>query len=542
MLVCFGYLAHYATNVPYMDDMELVYTINDLHEAEADPVSILFRQQNDHRVFFSRLAASAVFFTKGVLDFRWVILLGLGSLGLLFYTYSLLLKSNTTDGGDKIDLLVSSLLLFSGYQFGGHLWSITAFQYTLSLAFSFLAFYWLFSTRRSGRYLAFLFGMAASLTTLDGLLVFLLGLAWLLAQRRFYDALRWLVLSVGWFWLFLRGFRFSRASVLPHTPDDFLRVIKGFVAFMGSYMKLFSDTYAMPLVVVVGGILLTAVIALLVGLWVRKGLAGGWAVVRSDLLSLCFVRVVAAAAMIALGRSLEAEGAVLGIRFQVYAVTVVVLFYGLLVGSVSTKFRGVVRGAALSVALLGCILGYGKYDAEVSHRVSSLKADTYNYTHRGVFLHQYFHLPDPPPSFYRYYRFPVFFTDDQLAALQPDLGEAIPFTLEILRGAALPQDYTYAQYQLSFEWRDPFATKSLWVSLSPVNAPGVRYLLSARPVQSGLRSFWARLKSVFVEGLDFPVRCRVQFPAKLPAGTYRVRVLDFQAAKAVPLAPDLVVE
>ena len=99
MLVCFGYLAHYATNVPYMDDMELVYTINDLHEAEADPVSILFRQQNDHRVFFSRLAASAVFFAKGELDFRWMILLGLGSLGLLFYTYSLLLKSDVTDGG-----------------------------------------------------------------------------------------------------------------------------------------------------------------------------------------------------------------------------------------------------------------------------------------------------------------------------------------------------------------------------------------------------------------------------------------------------------
>ena len=384
--------------------------------------------------------------------------------------------------------------------------------------------------------------MAASLTTLDGLLVFPLGLVWLLAQRRFYDALRWLGLSVGWFWLFFRGFRFSRASVLPHTPDDFLRVIKGFVAFMGSYAKLFSDTHGMPLAVVVGGALLTMVVGLLVGLWARKGLAGGWAVLRSNRLSLCFVRVVAAAAMIALGRSLETEGAVLGIRFQVYAVTVLVLVYGLLIGSISRRFRGVVRGAALSVALLGSILGYIKYDAEVSHRVSSLKADTYNYTHRGLFLHQYFHLPDPPPSFYRHYRFPVFFTDDQLAALQPDLGEAVPFTLEVLRGAALPQDYTYAQYQLSFEWRDPFATKDLWVSLSPVDAPSERYLLSARPVQSGFRSFWARLKSVFLEGLDFPVRCRVQFPAKLPAGMYRVRVLDFQASKAVLLAPDLIVE
>ena len=96
---CLLYLTAHAVNVPYMDDMELVYTINDLQNDPATWWRILFRQQNDHRVLFSRLAAVVVYVLTGSLDFRVLIVLGFGSLILLFYSLSLVTRFDLPDCG-----------------------------------------------------------------------------------------------------------------------------------------------------------------------------------------------------------------------------------------------------------------------------------------------------------------------------------------------------------------------------------------------------------------------------------------------------------
>ena len=60
VLIFFAYLYKHALNVPLMDDMDLISTINAIEDTPTNIISILFRQQNDHRILFSRLGMQAV--------------------------------------------------------------------------------------------------------------------------------------------------------------------------------------------------------------------------------------------------------------------------------------------------------------------------------------------------------------------------------------------------------------------------------------------------------------------------------------------------
>ncbi|WP_207508056.1 hypothetical protein [Telluribacter humicola] len=399
-----------------MDDLDLISTINDIKDNPYNTLGILIRQQNDHRILFSRLGMLTVYLLTGEINFRYTILLGFFNLVLLAYAFYLIYTSFRRS---IILFLPVVILLFSPTVYAVHLWSITSFQYTLSLAFSFISLYFLQEDKKTTWYWSIPFALAATLTNLDGLSVLPISLFWLLIQRRYWQGLLHVALSALWLSVYFSNFRFSSATNLSLSTASAFTVFKSFVAFVGSFAKMFSDTHAIILSTFLGALILLSFISLFIYRnliqTVSQRLQKSWLVsFEFDLLDICFLRLMATSCMIAVGRSYAGIEDMMAIRFQVYSLTIVLLFYFLIIRSIRLGRPHYV--IFLTASVLVSIFSYLKYEKAVIILKQGLKADAYNYTHNQIFLHQ--NSFDPPQSFFRNYTFPQFFDQSTINAWQ----------------------------------------------------------------------------------------------------------------------------
>jgi hypothetical protein len=416
VLVFFIFVSRYAINVPYLDDMELVYTINDIKERPEDTLNILVRQQNDHRIFFSRLGMLLVYSFTGELNFRYATILGFFNLLLLAYAFYLIYKQYRQDLAGFSPIVI---LLFSPLVYFVHLSSLPAYQHSLSVAFSLLSLYFLQNAKQKQWYWALPFAFASTLTILDGLSTLPIGLAWLILQRRYRDGFFFGLASAVWLALYFSDFSFSSSSKLAFTPDSLLTMLYGFVAFVGASSRLISDTYSMHLSFVSGIVILTGFAFLLTSQMADKTYNFSLrrlSISKLELVDVCFLRILASGIMIAIGRAALGIEVVTAVRFQVFSLSILILFYLLLIRFLQPRYRRSFLALSVFLSVAGNLYAYAKYNHEAKELIEELKADTYNFTHHQLYLHQYYNLPDPPPDFYKNYSFPQFFSKTLVAA------------------------------------------------------------------------------------------------------------------------------
>jgi hypothetical protein len=412
-----------------MDDMELIDSINLIKEHPSKIFSILLRQQNDHRVAFSRLGMLLIYILTGSIDFKLAILLGFFNLILLGYSFFLVYRSEHTL---SLRFLPAILLTFSPLVYADHLWSITAFQYTLSVAFSILALNFLQPKNRNIWYTSLPLMAAATLTNLDGLSIIPVSILWLICQKRWRHAGLCVVFSCIYLAIYFTNFKLSPASRLELSSDSLVVMGHSFLAIVGSLAKIPSDTFAMIFSTITGGIIILAIV--IFKFFPFASGFSGWPKFRNpfdlDFTDISLLKVLASMAMIAIGRCSDGADAMMGIRFQVYSVSLVVLFYFFLLKTFSSRGKDILAVAGCLAALLTGGYSYTKYDPDVDTFCSGLKADSYNYAHNGLYLHQYLNLPDPDPRFYTNYNFPVFFSQDIVDVWKTNL-RAIPQSTEL---------------------------------------------------------------------------------------------------------------
>jgi hypothetical protein len=424
-VILFGYYIWlYAVNVPYVDDAELVSTINEMKDYPSEFFKMMVRQQNDHRVVFPKIGAILSYLIMGKTDFRVIKLLGFFNLVLLAYSFFLIYRS-TTKG--LLSFAPVIFLLFSPIVYGVHLWAITSFQYTLSVAFSLLSLYFLQQTKRDIWYWSIPLAIMATVTNLDGLSVIPIGLLWLILQRRKKESVWYLVFSVVYLLIFFQGFKFSVASkVLPFA--ELLPVASlSFVAFTGSFASILSDSYGFKLSMACGSVILF-VFAVVELMKFRKNIGRlsflDTLAVQFDFTEMALLRLLATAAMIGIGRSSDGPEGVLASRFLLYSVSIIILFYLLLLKVFKGRSLFIFKISAVAFSILSCAFIYAKYDSGVKQMGAELKSDSFNYTHHRVFLHQYFDLTELGPSFYRNYEFPTFFDKNAVATWQQGLANS----------------------------------------------------------------------------------------------------------------------
>ena len=398
--------------------MDLVYTINDIEEKPQEILSILARQQNDHRIFFSRLGMLGVYLLTNEINFRYATILGFVNLLLLAYAFYLIYKQYRQD---LLGFAPIVILLFSPLVYFVHLSSLPAYQHSLSVAFSLLSLYFLQSNQQKQWYWSLPFAFASTLTILDGLSTIPIGLTWLLIQRRYRDSFIFGLASALWLVVYFSDFSLSSSSKLAFTPDALLTMSYGFVAFVGAFFRLLSDTHSLHLSFAAGVVILVGF-----GYLVARQMAGKisnlsldqLALSKLELVDFAFLRMLASGAMIAIGRTGLSIEVVTAVRFQVFSLSVVILFYLLIIRALHSRYKKRFLALSLCLSILGNLYAYAKYDHEARELVEELKADAYNYKNHQIYLHQYYNLPDPPAEFYKNYSFPLFFSNDLVSAWQ----------------------------------------------------------------------------------------------------------------------------
>ncbi|HEV7378860.1 MAG TPA: hypothetical protein VGN64_03650, partial [Dyadobacter sp.] len=403
-VILFGmYIFSFALNAPYNDDIALIATINHINNPESNLFHTILEQQNDHRIVFSRLATILIYWFSGEMNFRTMILFGYINLALLGYAFYLIFKSQKQP---FVYFVPVTILLFSPIVQATHLWGITSFEYTLAIAFSLYSLYFLQPSKTNSWMLAMLFAVAASLSNLDGLCVLPVGLTWLIIQKRAKESLTYGGFMVVYLFLFFSNFHFSPSTASPIGANFIGNAIKGFVSFSGGIVKVISDSHAYSLSLVAGGVFITVFLVI----FIRKILATSGTkdqLLPVNLMDISFLELLACAFMIALGRAAHSAESMVAIRFQIYAVSLLILLYLIVISNISNRrIKRIVGLSFISGAILLHVLSYLKYNDAIHFRNSELTADAYNYNSHAIFVHQ---IPEMKreDNFYRHYKFPA---------------------------------------------------------------------------------------------------------------------------------------
>ncbi|MCF0051621.1 hypothetical protein LXM25_16250 [Dyadobacter sp. LJ53] len=401
------YVFKHALNVPYMDDMELIDCINVLKKGTTNALTTLFRQQNDHRSTFPRLGIIVSYLLSGTLNFRLTVLLGYFNLMLLGYAFYLIYRSANKE---NTLFLPVPLLLFSPLVYHVHLWSLTAFQHTLSIAFSILSLYFLQPKKKASWFFAFPIAVAASLTNLDGISVMPVCIVWLLMQKRWKDGAVFFGLTAFYMAIYFTNFKLSSASHIDFSVTNLPVMAHAFIVITGSIAKFISDTHGIVLSTILGSGILVIFLSLKFFRRSQEGIKFSLEeLLNFDLTDICFLRMLASMATIMIGRYAEGVGTMIAPRFQIYSVSIAIVFYLFMVKSAPFRKASFFKITSIGIALVVSIYSYKKYDRAVNFNDGGLKADTYNYTRNGIFLHQYYNLPEPEPAFFENYSFPEYF-------------------------------------------------------------------------------------------------------------------------------------
>jgi hypothetical protein len=506
VIIFFVYIYKNAVNVPYMDDVELIFTVNTLHDKSI--FSTLFAQQNDHRILFARLGAIFSYYLSNDVDFRNQQLLGFSC--FLFLIYSFYLSFKIT-GKQLIFFLPVVLLLCNPIVWRVILWTITAFQSPLAIGFSFVSLHFLGKDSKQW-YWSILFAIFSSLTILDGLSILPLGVLWLISLGKYKRAIIFSLFSVFYLVIFFQNYHFSDAT---HFSFDFGIILKNFVGFVGGFTRVFSDS-SLVIPQIIGLLMIVFFLAIKISEW-RKGFStNGWL----SFIDICLIRLLASGMMIALGRSPENGSDIITDRYQVYIICILAMFYLFILGNITKGFSKSIVFWAISFALVINIAGYIRNRLSVEKFVEEQRVDAFNFRENKIFLYQFFNQKEPDSTFFRAYHAPRCFQESCLRDWKNSLLDSAKNTSTDLIVNQLKQNdrfsdsiYPWVRLVVTFNAKD-ILDSDLYIGLLRTDTKSPQlYLAVLSPSQTN----WFRE----VSSSD-TINYEAIIPMKLPKGKYNI--------------------
>ncbi|MBE9466457.1 hypothetical protein ACFP1I_24160 [Dyadobacter subterraneus] len=516
-VIIFGaYIFKNAVNIPYDDDEALLISINSIQENSRNLFHALVVQHNDHRIFFSRLAAVLIAFFNGEMNFRIMIIFGYLNLILLGHALYLVFK---TVSNRLIFFLPATILIFSPIVYVVHLWSITAFEQTLAITFSLYCLYFLQPSKQKIWYWAFPFAIAATLANLDGLSIIPVGLVWLLLQKRTRESLMFTIFSAVYLFFFFKGFRFSFSSESFTLSQTIWLIFRGFVSFTGSITKVLSDSHVYILSLTAGGVFLVIYLLFFIKKFTTsEGWKGVWLPV--NFAEICFLKLLACGFMIAMGRGMSNIDSMAAMRFQVYSASICILFYLFLLSNLK---NGKFKYGVFLVFLIGTVTlngwSYAKYGKAVANHNDELKADSYNFPNHSFFIHQYSAARDHDPTFFKHYTFPEYFSKSEMFAWEEqiksqNLDAAVVFKTNVIEDKSLYGKYIYPVLNIEIDHLPAsIPRKNVYLLLSEDNKNDKPYMVALRVNDNN----W--LGSLMKKELP-PASFSTIIPQKMPQGIY----------------------
>lgn len=271
----------YGVDVPIQDDFDIFgFLFNWLSSHTLlQKLQWLIMQHNEHRMAFQRLIALAEYRVSGRVDFAFLTLFGSLGWGLAVVLIALWLNERLGFTLGQLVPIPYLMLLFT--QTNDMMMATAAIPFYWEMLFSMMGL--LFLTRKKTAYACIVF-VAALFTHGSGLLLFPLGVAYLLLVRRGRDAIYYSLWCLIFVAIYFTNYQRSGPLSLAGAASSLDTVLVFPLAFVGNIVP------RVPIAVVVGSFLCGSLVFLA---W-RRG--------RTDYLALLSLWILSAAAVTALTR------------------------------------------------------------------------------------------------------------------------------------------------------------------------------------------------------------------------------------------------
>ncbi len=212
--VLFSYIVvDFSLNVPYYDDFDAIgaFILQNKVPGFWNRFTHLLDQYAEHRIGYTRLVSLMYFQIFGYINFKHLILWGLGGLlGIQIFVFAQVRKSSNSG----LILLISSVLLLNFQYWENMMSAMTALQNLSAPFFSLGALFFLTrSTSLNNRLLAYLFVCFSVFTSGNGIILLPIGLIFILLNRESRsETLRWIL-----FMVFIFGVYFYQYTTPPEV-------------------------------------------------------------------------------------------------------------------------------------------------------------------------------------------------------------------------------------------------------------------------------------------------------------------------------------
>jgi hypothetical protein len=235
IVLYFGVWDYYAINIPKWDDHPLKQFIFDFDHASnwQEKITALFKQHNEHRIVLTRFITWLDFWVFGSLNYRHLMLAGNILLIGMIPLFHILLKNNKKP---LLSLLPIPFLWLSLAQWENMYWGMASIQNFGVVTLSLWTLYLCVNPKN------FLFAISVPLAVLtvftspNGIFILPIGVLLLFLTGNRQRLALWILTSAAAIFFYFRGFV---AASNPESKASFLQLIKGYMAFLGSFAESF---------------------------------------------------------------------------------------------------------------------------------------------------------------------------------------------------------------------------------------------------------------------------------------------------------------
>lgn len=226
---------YYAINVPKWDDHPLKQFVFDYAHADhwKDKIHALFKQHNEHRIAFTRLITWIDFKLFGAINYRHLMIAGNVMLLALLPLWNLILKNNRKP---LFALLPIPFLWLSLAFWENMYWGMASIQNFGVITFVLWALYLCVNPKNIFFALSILLSFAAVCTSPNGMFVIPIGavLLFLLGNRQ--RLALWVLTGAAYIFFYFKDYKFVSN---PESKASVLQLVKGYMAFLGSFAESF---------------------------------------------------------------------------------------------------------------------------------------------------------------------------------------------------------------------------------------------------------------------------------------------------------------
>jgi len=227
---------YYAINIPKWDDHPLKGFIVNFASADnwKDKISILYKQHNEHRIALTRLVSWIDFSIFGTLNYRHLMLVGnMLLLGIIPLWY-VLLKNNKKP---LFALIPVPFILLTLGMWENMYWGMASIQNFGVVMLTVWTIYLCVNPKNGLFALSIPLALLTVSTSPNGFFVFPIGalLIFLTGNRKRLA----LFVITGAAAIFLYFSSYTRVQSNPETKASILQIIKGYMAFLGSFAESF---------------------------------------------------------------------------------------------------------------------------------------------------------------------------------------------------------------------------------------------------------------------------------------------------------------